>query len=183
MIMAKDRSLQISLTSIPETGLEVKIDLRNPWFSRWREDDPELEFSTGAIQGTVRVERHGRDILLRGQLQGRLQLACGRCLEDFTAPVAGNFDLLLVPGPQSLTEEEELSGPDLDLEYYSGDFINLQEILREQIILMVPIKPLCDEACRGLCPSCGANLNRESCSCQKEKSDSPFAALGKLKGS
>ena len=63
----------------------------------------------------------------------------------------------------------------------SGETVDLEAIIREQIILMVPLKPLCQEDCRGLCPICGANFNRETCSCQVEKSDSPFAQLAKLK--
>ena len=59
--------------------------------------------------------------------------------------------------------------------------MDLEAIIREQIILMVPLKPLCREDCRGLCPNCGANLNLESCDCKTDKSDSPFAQLAKLK--
>ena len=179
----KAKILQIAVKAIPETGLERTIDLGPEWFARWREEDPGLEFPGGRITGTVDLAKHGRDILVRGHLAGHLDLACSRCLEAFAAPVEADFDLLLVPGPEAVTgEDEELSQPDLDLDYYTGESIDLGSLLREQIILMIPLKPLCAEACQGLCPRCGANLNRETCSCKMEKSDSPFAQMAKLKG-
>jgi uncharacterized protein len=178
----KDHALQIAIKAIPETGLERAIDLGPEWFARWREEDPQLEFADGRITGTVFLAKHGRDILVRGHLTGHLDLACSRCLKTFAAPADADFDLLLVPGPEAVTgEEEELSQPDLDLDYYTGESINLESLLREQIILTIPLKPLCSEACKGLCPRCGANLNRETCLCKMEKSDSPFAQLAKLK--
>ncbi|MBM4294554.1 MAG: DUF177 domain-containing protein, partial [Deltaproteobacteria bacterium] len=63
-------------------------------------------------------------------------------------------------------QEEELTAADLDVDFISGENIDLQGIVREQIILSMPLKPLCHEDCRGLCPGCGANLNREACTCE-----------------
>jgi uncharacterized protein len=176
------KTLHFSLKAIPETGLEVGIDLGPEWFARWREEDPGLEFTDARITGTVRLEKHNRDVLVRGHLAGHLKLACSRCLEAFAAPATADFDLLLVPGPEPVSaEEEELSRTDLDLDYYRGEVVDLESLLREQIILMLPLKPLCQEACKGLCLHCGANLNRETCHCQAEPVNSPFAHLAKLK--
>ena len=178
----KSRSLQIALKAIPDIGLDVAIDLGPEWFARWRAEDPYLEFTDARITGTVSLSKHGHDILVRGQLSGHLDLACSRCLESFIHPVAADFDLLLVPGPGALAgEDEELSPSDLDLDYYTGEVVDLEGLLREQIILMVPVKPLCDEVCKGLCPQCGANLNRETCHCRPEAVNSPFANLAKVK--
>jgi uncharacterized protein len=178
----KSRSLQINLKTIPDTGKDIAIDLGPEWFAHWRAEDPDLEFTDARITGTVSLSKHGHDILVRGQLAGHLDLTCSRCLEAFTSPVAIDFDLLLVPGPGAVgAEDEELSPADLDLDYYTGEEIDLQSLIREQIILMVPVKPLCDEACLGLCPQCGANLNRETCHCRPQTGNSPFADLAKLK--
>ena len=166
--MLKKKSLRVPLTSIPPEGLEVDVDLGEQYFSRWREEDPGLEFADARINGTVRLEKHGRDVLVRGHLRGRLQLTCGRCVESYDAPADADFDLLLVPGPGPAGGEEELSGPDLDLDYYLGETLDLEAVIREQIILMVPLKPLCAEDCNGICPRCGAVLNREYCSCKKD---------------
>ncbi len=177
------KTLQIAINSIPEAGKSLDLDLAEEWFGRWHQEDPSLEFADARITGQVTLARHGHDILVRGRLKGQLTLSCGRCLEDFAAPVEAEFDLLLVPGPAAVgPDEEELSAADLDLDFYSGEMVDLESILREQIILTLPLKPLCAEICRGLCPRCGANLNREACNCQAEKADSPFAKLAKLKG-
>ena len=79
----KTKSLQIAIKAIPETGLEVAIDLGPEWFARWREEDPGLEFADTRITGTVSLSKHGPDILVRGNLAGPLDLACSRCLEPF----------------------------------------------------------------------------------------------------
>ncbi len=178
----KNRSLQIAIKAIAETGKELAIDLGPEWFAHWRTEDPDLEFADARITGTVNLTKHGHDILVRGHLEGHLNLACGRCLESFTHPVATDFDLLLVPGPgAAAAEDEELSPADLDLDYYTGEVVDLEGLLREQIILLIPFKPLCDDVCKGLCPQCGANLNRETCYCRPETVNSPFADLAKLK--
>jgi len=180
--MTAKKTLQINLKTIPETGLEVAIDLGPEWFARWRAADPGLEFADARITGRVRLEKHGHDILVRGSLAGPMELACSRCLESFAAPVAIDFDLLLAPGPANASPaEEELSLTDLDLDYYTGESVDLETILREQIILMMPLKPLCYEACKGLCFHCGANLNRETCVCKTDNVNSPFAQLAKWK--
>ena len=181
-VMTAKKTLQINLKTIPETGLAVAIDLGPEWFARWHEADPELEFAGARITGDMHLSKHGHDILVRGNLAGQLELACGRCLEPFAAPAAIDFDLLLVPGPVNTTAaQEELSPDDLDLDYYTGEIVDMESLLREQIILMLPLKPLCDEACKGLCPHCGANLKRETCTCSTDAVNSPFAQLAKLK--
>jgi len=180
--MTVEKTLHINLKTIPETGLPVAIDLGPEWFGRWHTADPDLEFADARITGVVHLSKHGHDILVRGSLAGPMELACGRCLESFAAPAAIDFDLLLVPGPATASAgEEELSRTDLDLDYYTGEIVDLETLLREQIILMMPLKPLCDEACKGLCPHCGANLNRETCVCKTGNVNSPFAQLAKLK--
>jgi uncharacterized protein len=180
--MTAKKTLQIALNSIPETGKDLSLDLGAQWFGRWLEEDPDLEFSQAAITGSVNLARHGRDILVRGHLTGSLKLSCGRCLEEFVTPVAADFDLLLAPAPQTAgPEEKELSPAELDLDFYTGEVVDLESILREQIILMLPLKPLCAETCQGLCPRCGANLNRGTCNCPAEKSSFPLAQLAKLK--
>ncbi len=181
--MKTHKTLQISVKSIPETGKEVGLQLGKEWFERWRQEDPGLEFTQANIRGAVNLAKHGRDILIRGHLEGRLALACSRCLEPFDAPVASEFEVLLVPAPGGeVADKEELSAQELDLDFYSGETVDLEALVREQIILLAPLKPLCQEDCRGLCPTCGANLNLEACACKVEKGDAAPARLAKLKG-
>jgi uncharacterized protein len=178
----KNPGLQIALKAIPDTGKEVAIDLGPEWFAAWRAADPDLEFAEAHITGRVHLTKHGQDVLVRGQLAGHLDLACSRCLTSFSQPVAADFDLLLVPAPgTAAAADEELSAADLDLDYYTGEVVDLKNILQEQIILMLPVKPLCEEVCKGLCPQCGANLNLKACNCRPQAVNSPFADLAKLK--
>ncbi|MBM4301338.1 MAG: DUF177 domain-containing protein [Deltaproteobacteria bacterium] len=181
-VMTTKKTLQINLKTIPETGLPVAIDLGPEWFGRWHEEDPGLEFADARITGLVHLSKHGHDLLVRGSLSGQMELACSRCLESFAAPAAIDFDLLLAPRPPTAPAEDgELSLTDLDLDYYTGEIVDLESLLREQIILMMPLKPLCNETCNGLCPQCGANLNFATCVCKTDDVNSPFAQLAKLK--
>ena len=85
------------------------------------------------------------------------------------------------PAPSTPARQRGIDPEDLDLDYYTGEIVDLESLLREQIILMMPLKPLCDETCKGLCPHCGANLNHETCTCATDAVNSPFAQLAKLK--
>jgi uncharacterized protein len=78
-------------------------------------------------------------------------------------------------------EEKELTAADLDFEYYEGEVIDLDEVIFEQVVLQVPMKPLCSESCRGLCPHCGVNLNKTTCNCQNEVIDERLAVLKRIK--
>jgi len=176
-------NLQINIARLREEGLDLRLNLAEEWFTHWQEDDPDLEFSgPGHLVGEVHLERHGHDILVRGHLEGTLQVICSRCLVAYSHPVEADFDLLLAPAPTAAgREEEELSRADLDVDYYTGEVVNLENILREQVLLTLPLKPLCSETCQGICPRCGADLNRETCQCAEKESDSPFAILKNIK--
>jgi uncharacterized protein len=176
-------TLQINIARLKEAGLDLELDLGEDWFARWREEDLDLEFAgPGNLSARVHMERHGHDILVRGHLEGTLQLGCSRCLTTFSLPVEADFDLLLAPGPGLAAEaDEELSKADLDRDFYTGETVNLESILREQVLLTLPLKPLCAETCKGLCPRCGADLNQETCQCPAEESTSPLAILKKIK--
>jgi uncharacterized protein len=175
-------ALQINIARLKDAGLDLELDLGEDWFGRWQTEDPDLEFAgPGHLSARAHLERHGHDVLVRGHLEGVLQLNCSRCLIAFNLPIEADFDLLLAPAPDRVTEDEELSKSDLDRDFYAGETVNLENILREQVLLTLPLKPLCAEACQGLCPRCGADLNQETCQCPAEKSTSPLAILKNIK--
>jgi DUF177 domain-containing protein len=119
---------------------------------------------------------------LAGRVQTRLELSCSRCLEPFEWPVDAAFDLRYQPQSANTGEDErEIAEDDLTTAFYEGDAIDLGQLMREQFFLSLPMKPLCRDECRGLCPICGANLNNGQCGCQREWEDPRFAALKKLK--
>jgi uncharacterized protein len=119
---------------------------------------------------------------LVGTATTELELDCSRCLEPFRLAVDAPFDIRYLPASEASTESErEVEEEDLGTSYYRDDQIDLNELLREQFYLALPMKPLCREACRGLCPQCGTNLNAGTCECVPVWEDPRLAALKALK--
>jgi uncharacterized protein len=119
---------------------------------------------------------------LIGAVKTILELPCGRCLESFPLDVDARFDLRYQPHSENAGEHErEIEEDDLTTAFYENDEIDLGHLMREQFYLSLPMKPLCRDDCRGLCPVCGTNLNRAKCECKPEWEDPRFAALKALK--
>lgn len=119
---------------------------------------------------------------LVGGVTARLELPCSRCLEPFTTPVDASFDLRYQPHAANTGEaEREIEEDDLSTAFFENDEIDLGQLMREQFYLALPMKPLCQDECRGLCPVCGTNLNRGACDCKREWEDPRLAALRALK--
>jgi DUF177 domain-containing protein len=119
---------------------------------------------------------------LAGHVKTTLELPCSRCLEAFILPVDQAFDLRYQPHAQNTGEgEREIEEDDLTTAFYENDEIDLGQLMREQFYLALPMKPLCRDECRGLCPACGTNLNRESCDCKREWDDPRMAALRQIR--
>jgi uncharacterized protein len=117
-----------------------------------------------------------------GHVRTSLELPCSRCLEPFSMPVDQAFDLRYHPHAQNTGEgEREIEEDDLTTAFYENDEIDLGQLMREQFLLALPMKPLCTDGCKGLCPVCGKNLNRESCGCKREWEDPRLAALRELR--
>jgi len=128
------------------------------------------------------IDKDKQQFHLVGTVKTTLELTCGRCLEPFTLPVAAEFDLRYQPHALNAGEgEREIEEDDLTTAFYENDEIDLGQLMREQFYLALPMKPLCSDACHGLCPQCGTNLNRGTCECKTGWEDPRFAALKKLK--
>jgi len=134
------------------------------------------------VQLQFEIHKDKERFRLVGSAVTELELACSRCLEPFRLPVNADFDLRYLPASEvSQDEEREIEEEDLETSYYRDDQIDLNELLREQFYLALPMKPLCEEACKGLCPQCGTNLNTGSCSCNAAWEDPRLAALKQLR--
>src|SRR6266542_3491708 len=110
-------------------------------------------------------------------------LACSRCLEPYPFASSSTFHLRFRPRPELPQQEEEeieIAPEDLDVEFYTERSISLRELALEQIQLSIPMKPLCNEACLGLCPQCGVNRNRETCACESSMVDERWGALREI---
>ena len=133
---------------------------------------------TAPLKVEAVAELVGSEVRIRGHLRTRLEACCDRCLVSVAIPVEEEFDLFYRPESTIAREEEvELPEDELGVAFFSGDGIELADVVAEQVILSAPMKVVCQANCRGLCPGCGANLNFEKCGCLLAKENSPFSSL------
>src|SRR5688572_6534465 len=122
---------------------------------------------------------------LVGTVKTELELDCSRCLEPFKLPVDREFDLRFLPAgaaePETDDDEEtEVEDDDVAITFYRDEQIDLNELLREQFYLALPMKPLCSAGCKGICPQCGTNRNTVPCDCNPQWEDTRMAGLKTL---
>ena len=171
----------------------MRIEVENlsatarPFAHAYRPEEVELEEEGARLVSGTRVEgsatRKGEQIRLRGTISAEVELLCDRCLAPERAPLAVEFDTSFIPQEVEAGKQEnvELLTEDLGLSAYEGDAVDLDELVREQILLALPSRHLCREDCKGLCQKCGANLNENQCSCEQGETDPRWAALADLK--
>jgi uncharacterized protein len=124
-----------------------------------------------------------KDIRLRGRLSTGLELQCARCLEPVRQDIKRDFELLYRPlGADAGRDELSVTDAEAEIGYYQGEGLELADVLREQVLLALPLKITCRADCKGLCPQCGKNLNQEQCSCTAEVEDPRWAALKEVRG-
>ena len=127
------------------------------------------------------AELVGMDIRLRGSLRTVMEVCCDRCLERTRRPVEMEFDLFYHPIQTIAREEEvEIKSEDLDIGFYHGDGLRLEDAVREQVLLSLPMKTVCRPDCAGLCARCGQNRNIARCQCEAHTADPRWAILEKL---
>lgn len=133
-------------------------------------------------QITGRINRSGHDVRLRGQITAQAEVNCDRCLKQVTLPIETTFDVTYVPAEDYVEgEAAELQEEDLGLSVYEDESIDVDELVREQILLTIPARALCTEDCKGLCPVCGANRNETDCRCESRETDPRWSALKGIK--
>jgi len=134
----------------------------------------------GPVAVMLEVLNSGQALLVKGKFQGNVRMACARCLQDTELELRGKFDeQFSLPG---VTE------PDLQLidqvepaeAAFADQVLNVSELLRQQLLLALPLRALCTPDCKGLCPTCGANLNLNSCQCPKDEGHPAWQALRDL---
>jgi uncharacterized protein len=148
-----------------EEGISVKGKLDGSLFKR--PEDSDISFRS-PIEYELTLQMAGENVWVRGPVAATLSLVCARCLEEFTFSVESKLDIELLPGQKAPgAPEVELKTEEMNLYYFQGDEIDLDPYVFEEVMLNLPIKALCSDACRGICPSCGKNLNIEECRCEK----------------
>jgi uncharacterized protein len=127
------------------------------------------------------LTRSGEQIFVQGTVSFTARLVCARCLRPFDQQLSETLRVLVkrksLAGAGTLSQEEE---DDPNMIYHDGEEFNLTTPVRDLVLLTLPLKPLCREDCKGLCPHCGADLNREECTCQEHEIDPRWAVLKNL---
>lgn len=159
-----EQEYSCSLTDFPELNLFAKDG--GPRFS-----EP-LVFN-------LRLQKTGEFVEVDGHLDAVVNLNCGRCLQDFECSLSEPFSVTFVPRVEKneIEEERELEVDELGLVTYVDETLELRDTLQEQLLILVPISPLCKQTCKGLCPECGTNLNVEVCNCTRKPFNNKFTAL------
>ena len=121
------------------------------------------------------------EIRIQGRYQVEMAAACDRCLEPTRYPLEGSFDLCYRP-VETIAREEEVGIDEAESEigFYEGGGIELEDVLREQILLALPMQRICREDCKGICPVCGQNRNQAACNCKMEDAAGRWGALRNL---
>jgi len=181
--------MQFDLRQLARNGGDDHLDRT---FQPAQFDTPEAKDEDYAVVAPVHlvldVHKDRDAYRVTGRVQTRLRLECGRCLEPFEIPVDSVFELRYVPAPANAgpgpahhghgeVVEAEVAEDDLTTAYYKNETLDLGELVHEQFVLALPMKPLCSDACKGLCPSCGTNLNKGTCDCKPAWKDPRLEAL------
>ncbi|GAB4367901.1 MAG: DUF177 domain-containing protein [Deltaproteobacteria bacterium] len=175
--------MYIRVSDIPREGLDLTGARGSSWIGHLLDGmDPSPFRSLRIPAATLFLAMVGRDLEASGSFAVEGDCPCDRCSETVRIRLNQEFRTLFVPrdlGPAG-SADVELMPDDLDLGFYDGAGIEVNDIFWEQVALAIPAKILCREDCLGLCPRCGANRNREDCGCPADAAETPFHVLKTL---
>lgn len=145
------------------------------------EDEGARLVAAAEVRGEASLR--GEEVRVRGEIKTEVELLCDRCAAPSRAPLEVEFDTRFIPQALAAgeTDNVELLTEDLGLASYEDGAVDLDELVREQILLALPSRNLCREDCKGLCQKCGADLNAGQCSCEQGETDPRWAALADFK--
>jgi uncharacterized protein len=186
--------MRVNIDEIKEGGLDRDWDFTREQVDAMLEGDPAGYRARAPSHVAAHLDKLSRRVLLHARSGASLGAPCGRCLAPTALEVPVEFTLTLVPEDEAGEPGEEpggerprarvggsFAGGEAEEETYSGKEIDLDPILREQILLALPGYPLCREGCKGLCPACGQNLNERECGCDRHVPDPRWAGLEKFR--
>ncbi|MGH9874272.1 MAG: YceD family protein [Pyrinomonadaceae bacterium] len=143
------------------------------------EDDRVRLLKAPTVSGKIRQQ--GARVHLSGQVTALAQVECDRCLKLVELPIDSHFNLEYVTAEDYRAQQAiELTEEDLDLSVFDGDAIDIDGLVKEELLLAVPDHVLCDESCKGMCPVCGVDRNSVDCECETQEIDPRWAGLKKL---
>lgn len=187
-MLTSNYPVKIKLNDIPEEGGK-SISAREAedlWFSDLLQASFGEHYQKGAAASlAVHLYKTCGNVQVGGGVEVDLTPPCDRCLEPFDRHLSVPVEVTLSPADEVATEGEEdeeveLTEDDLNFSFYEGDEIDLGDLIRQFLLLEVPIRHLCAEDCKGLCPHCGENLNHKKCDCRPARGDPRLAVLKNL---
>ena len=132
----------------------------------------------GMIHVQLSISKQRDMVFVTGHIETSLVLECGLCLKKFPCPLSLGIHAQYLPAASlDVQEEQELKREDLDVIFYSGESLQFDDLIREQMILALPMHTVCTPGCLGLCPRCGQDLNKKNCHCVQNEPDSRFSIL------
>jgi uncharacterized protein len=171
----------IDLRSILQESQDFLFVLEEDWWRPEGPSDPVLGMGR-PLTVKITIEKAGDKYILDGELEGNILARCDRCLESYSHDIKTSFHLFMaLQNPETDEAEVELLEDEIEVDFIDGEEIDLNNIVREQIYLSLPMKSLCSERCLGLCPRCGINLNMEKCQCRSKGGHPGFLKLRNLK--
>jgi uncharacterized protein len=177
----KESPYVVGLREIPASGLQRTFDLSGD-FARAALVDTEASADDARLAADVTLFKSGVEVLARGRVEGELSMVCSRCVGPAKVSVVSPIEVLYLPRDADLPgSDEDIAGELPDVVPYEDEQIDLEETLREEILLALPYAPVCSEDCKGLCPTCGKDLNEGACGCSDTPKDDRFAPLRNLK--
>ena len=173
--------MKITVNEIPQSPKDISFSERIEELNLIHTEGKVRDFSFPPFLDVNLVYyRSGQEIFFQGSFGGTVEGCCSRCLKSYRFPIEKTFDFVLTPDPPS-TKSKELNRDEMGLSFYTSEEINLSPFIREQVLLALPTRPLCEDGCRGLCAGCGVNLNDETCLCAFSPGDSRMAFFRTLK--
>lgn len=137
---------------------------------------------SGPVDVDGKVKRTGAEVVVSGQISSQVRVECDRCLKTIELPIAASFKLDYITGQDyESSSAAELTAEEMAVSVFDGETLDLDELVREQILLSVPDRTLCREDCKGICSTCGGDLNAGACQCQPFDIDPRWEALKKFK--
>jgi uncharacterized protein len=171
----------VDLRTILQETQDFLFVLEKGWWRHEGPNDPVLGMEK-PLQVKIRIEKAGDKYIFDGELEGKILARCDRCLEPYSHDIKTSFHLFLaLKNPETGEAEIELLEDEMEVDFIEGEEIDLNDIVREQIYLSLPMKSICSDGCLGLCPMCGVNLNLGNCQCRSEKGHPGFLKLKNLK--
>jgi uncharacterized protein len=122
------------------------------------------------------------EIRVQGDLRVETSTVCDRCLESINFPIENLFDLVYMPAGEAPDGgEDEIDETAVEVGFYEGNGLELEDVLREVVLLALPMQIVCTETCKGMCPVCGQNRNQVDCNCQTKAADDRWNSLKSLR--